>query len=67
MRDTITGDGVWKIKKRQGSSSIEVYKVEEDGTGNILSQEFLDWREGRTGTGDADGLKEPDGLASPVA
>ena len=35
---------MWRIKKREKVPVLEVFKVEESGTGDILSQHFLDWR-----------------------
>ncbi|KAK5135342.1 hypothetical protein LTR04_004619, partial [Oleoguttula sp. CCFEE 6159] len=37
--------GVWRIRRRQRSPVIEIWKVEEAGTGGILSREFVAWRE----------------------
>ncbi|KAF2004492.1 rai1 protein [Amniculicola lignicola CBS 123094] len=47
LKDSIKGEGVWSIKRTQ--DWLEVVRVEETGTGSILSQEFLDWRAGVTG------------------
>ncbi|KAL8734484.1 MAG: hypothetical protein Q9166_001383 [cf. Caloplaca sp. 2 TL-2023] len=44
LKGTITDDGVWRIRKREKASVIEVFKHEETGYGNILSQEFVKWR-----------------------
>jgi RAT1-interacting protein len=44
LSKTITDEGVWRIARRGGSSTIEVYKVEETGHGNIISDEFKNWR-----------------------
>ncbi|EDN92963.1 hypothetical protein SS1G_08828 [Sclerotinia sclerotiorum 1980 UF-70] len=39
------GDGVWKIRRREKSMAIEVFKTEEvEGHGGILSDEFVEWR-----------------------
>jgi len=35
---------VWRIRRREKASVIEVFRVEESGHGDILSQEFLQWR-----------------------
>lgn len=45
LKDTITSEGVWRIRKRQNSPAIEVFKVEETGFGDILSQTFVEWRQ----------------------
>lgn len=49
LKSTISSQGIWKIKRKEKSSEIEVYRVEESGHGNILTDEFLKWRS-RDGT-----------------
>ncbi|KAL4899254.1 hypothetical protein BDW74DRAFT_117437 [Aspergillus multicolor] len=44
LKSTIQEGGTWRLRKSERSSVIEVYRVEESGTGDILSQAFLDWR-----------------------
>ncbi|MCJ1247188.1 decapping endonuclease targeting mRNA [Trapelia coarctata] len=44
LKQTITSEGLWRIRRRERTSVIEVYKVEETGTGDILSPEFIAWR-----------------------
>lgn len=44
LRSTISSEGIWKIKRKERSSEIEVYRVEEFGHGDILSDEFFTWR-----------------------
>ena len=44
LKDTISTDGVWKIRRHEKSPRIEVFKVEETGHGDIISQDFLAWR-----------------------
>lgn len=44
LKQTIVGDGVWRIRREAKSAAIEVFKVEEKGTGNILTQNFIDHR-----------------------
>ncbi|KAI0403638.1 RAI1 like PD-XK nuclease-domain-containing protein [Xylaria palmicola] len=44
LRNTINDEGVWRIRRRAGSQTIEVFKVEEVGHGNILTDEFINWR-----------------------
>lgn len=46
LRDTVKGDGVWHIRRGpKGGRTIEVRKIEPTGTGQILSEEFLRWRQ----------------------
>jgi len=44
LKSTITGEGTWRIRKREKVPFLEVFKVEQSGTGDILSKAFLDWR-----------------------
>jgi RAT1-interacting protein len=44
LRNTINDDGVWRLRRRAGSSTIEVFKVDEVGHGSILTEEFINWR-----------------------
>jgi RAT1-interacting protein len=44
LKATITEDGVWRIRRKERSSTIEVFKVEETGHGDILPDEFINWR-----------------------
>jgi RAT1-interacting protein len=44
LKATITSDGVWRIRRKERSSTIEVFEVEEAGHGDILSDEFINWR-----------------------
>jgi RAT1-interacting protein len=45
IKTYVTGDGVWSIRRGpKGARTIEVVKVEPTGTGNILSEEFIEWR-----------------------
>ncbi|KAL3455703.1 RAI1 like PD-XK nuclease-domain-containing protein [Aspergillus heterothallicus] len=48
LKDTIQEGGTWRLKKAEKSSVIEVFKVEETGTGDILSEAFLTWRTATT-------------------
>ncbi|KAM3466026.1 hypothetical protein MY5147_005146 [Beauveria neobassiana] len=41
---TINDEGVWRIRRQPKSPVIEVYKVEETGHGDILSDDFKNWR-----------------------
>jgi hypothetical protein len=40
----ITEDGVWRIRKREKVPKLEVYRLEESGHGDILSENFVHWR-----------------------
>lgn len=40
----MVGDGVWRIRRKERSSVIEVVRIEETGHGDILSDEFINWR-----------------------
>ncbi|CZR59130.1 related to RAI1-nuclear protein that binds to and stabilizes the exoribonuclease Rat1p, require [Phialocephala subalpina] len=44
IKASITGDGVWRIRRQERSSTIDIFRVEETGHGEILSDEFIDWR-----------------------
>jgi len=44
LRATITDEGVWRIRRRQGAAEIEVFQVEEVGHGEIVSDEFMNHR-----------------------
>ncbi|KAK3062987.1 hypothetical protein LTS18_002981, partial [Coniosporium uncinatum] len=44
LKQTITGDTVWKLSRRQNSPTIEIYQVSGKEQKDILSEEFLDWR-----------------------
>jgi len=56
LKDTITEDGVWRIQKREKMPTIEVFKLEDTGHGDILSQNFARWR--KTGLPDLQTLRE---------
>lgn len=44
LTTTINDEGVWRIARRSGSPVIEVFKVEDTGHGDILTDEFKNWR-----------------------
>lgn len=44
IKASITGDGVWRIRRKERSSTIDIFRVEETGHGDILSDEFINWR-----------------------
>lgn len=48
LKLSITGEGVWRIRRGENSSIIELSKYEESGYGDILSHEFAEWRECKT-------------------
>ncbi|KAF2654715.1 RAI1-domain-containing protein [Lophiostoma macrostomum CBS 122681] len=52
LKDTVKGEGVYKITLRKKGGVVEVCKVQEKGTGDILCSEFLEWRGKGNGTGD---------------
>jgi hypothetical protein len=45
IKDTIKGDGVWHIRREAKGQTIKITKIESTGTGNILCEEFLRWRQ----------------------
>lgn len=51
LKNTITEDGVWRIRRRERSPVIEVFKQEESGYGDILLPAFVEWRTRETTTG----------------
>ena len=44
LKSTSTSEGVWRIRKPAKVPLLEVFKVEETGFGDILSQRFVEWR-----------------------
>ncbi|OJJ43730.1 hypothetical protein ASPZODRAFT_19035 [Penicilliopsis zonata CBS 506.65] len=44
LKGVIHEEGTWRIRKHEKSSKIEVFKVEDSGNGDILSQSFIAWR-----------------------
>ncbi|KAI1391210.1 RAI1-domain-containing protein [Hypoxylon trugodes] len=44
LRNNISDEGVWRIRRRPNSQTIEVFQVEEAGHGMILTDEFINWR-----------------------
>ena len=44
LKTTIIDDGIWRIRREENSSTIEVFKQEETGHGDILSDDFINWR-----------------------
>lgn len=46
LKRTITTNGIWRIRRREGSPVIEVFKIEGSGYDNILAPDFVEWRNG---------------------
>jgi RAT1-interacting protein len=46
LKAIMTSPGVWRIRRQERSPAIEISKVADHGTGNIISADFLKWREG---------------------
>lgn len=46
LKENIHEDGTWRIRRRERSPVIELFKVEESGYGDILSADFVEWRTG---------------------
>lgn len=44
LKATVVGDGVWRIQRKERSPTIEVFRIEETGHGEILTDEFINWR-----------------------
>ena len=45
LNATISEDGgVWRIRKREKAPVVEAFKIEESGYGDILCEEFVEWR-----------------------
>ncbi|KAG8532040.1 decapping endonuclease targeting mRNA [Bacidia gigantensis] len=44
LKEVVSSDGIWRIRRQERSQVIEVFKLEESGNGDILSRHFVDWR-----------------------
>ncbi|KAL2207502.1 Dhp1-interacting protein Din1 [Sarocladium strictum] len=44
LRNTITEDGVWRIRRQPQAPTIEVFKIDETGHGRIITEDFKNWR-----------------------
>jgi hypothetical protein len=44
LKGVVSEEGVWRIRRREKDSVIEVFKLEETGHGDILSPAFVKWR-----------------------
>ena len=49
LKKTIISGGVWRIRRRERSPVIEVFKIEETGHGDILTSSFVEWRTKKQG------------------
>ncbi|KAK4570049.1 decapping endonuclease targeting mRNA [Recurvomyces mirabilis] len=45
LKQTVVGDGVWRIKRAKNVPAIEIVKAAETGTGKILKASFKEHRE----------------------
>lgn len=45
LKEVIREEGVYRITLRKKGDAIEVQKIKDSGTGGILSDEFLEWRD----------------------
>lgn len=71
LKQIITTEGLWRIRKRTNVPVLEVFKVEETGTGDILSKSFVNWRlhempDLTTKDGDGRAPSSPQGTQLPV-
>lgn len=48
LKKIIVEEGVWRIQKEERSSILKVFKVEDSGHGDILSENFTRWRSSGT-------------------
>ncbi|KAL1302539.1 hypothetical protein AAFC00_002922 [Neodothiora populina] len=56
LKKTVGGsEGVWRIRRAARSGIIEVFKVEETGTGQVLSESFVGWRTQSSAASGVDG------------
>ncbi|KXX73728.1 Decapping nuclease RAI1 [Madurella mycetomatis] len=44
LRLTLRDEGVWRIRRAEGSNEIELFRVEEVGHGEIITDSFMNWR-----------------------
>ena len=45
LKSAVKTEGVWRIRRLDRSSVIEVFQLEGSGTGQILTEDFKAWRE----------------------
>ncbi|KAF7845999.1 hypothetical protein BT93_L5649 [Corymbia citriodora subsp. variegata] len=44
ITDIVVGDGVWRLRKAEKSDALELQQLVDNGTGDILTEEFKHWR-----------------------
>lgn len=44
LKGVIRGGGVWRIRREAGGRDVEVFKLTDHGHGEVLSDEFIEWR-----------------------
>ncbi|KAL5615541.1 hypothetical protein BROUX41_005585 [Berkeleyomyces rouxiae] len=44
LKETVTDEGVWRIARAPGQQEITVSRIEAQGYGDILTEEFVNWR-----------------------
>ncbi|CAI4210404.1 unnamed protein product [Parascedosporium putredinis] len=44
LKSVIRGGGLWRIRRQPGGRDVEVFRLAEHGHGQVLSDEFLEWR-----------------------
>ncbi|KAK4148111.1 RAI1 like PD-XK nuclease-domain-containing protein [Dichotomopilus funicola] len=44
LRTSLNDEGVWRIRRPHKASYIELFKVEEVGHGNLITDDFMNWR-----------------------
>ncbi|KAF2736955.1 RAI1-domain-containing protein [Polyplosphaeria fusca] len=59
LKRSITQEGVYKITLRKKSGVIEIAKVQQEGNGGILSEEFTTWRDDKAADTARDGEGAP--------
>lgn len=45
LKAVINGPGVWRIKRRPRVREVEVYRIQDFGTGDIIKKSFIAWRD----------------------
>lgn len=47
LKSTVVSEGVWRIRRTGAGQAarIEVFKIKDTGTGQVLSRRFIEWRE----------------------
>jgi len=45
LKATVRGEGVWRIRRAPGRPEIEIFKVTDSGTGDIIKPSFIAWRQ----------------------